>query len=122
MVWLCHESGSQFVLAHRRICYNFISMNQMGNKKQDEFRVAVTMTVVWVAGLTLIIIFVALFAGLLLDRLLNSKPLFTIVLTIASIPVTIFATYRVVKSASGRIQPIVKKENLEEEPNRGKDN
>jgi F0F1-type ATP synthase assembly protein I len=97
-------------------------MNQPGSKKQDEFRSAVTMTVVWVAVLTLITIFAALFAGILLDRLLNSKPLFTIVLTIASIPVTIYATFRVVKAASNRIQPAVKKEISEEEPHRGKDN
>ena len=97
-------------------------MNQPGSKQQDEFRTAVTMTVVWVAGLTLIIIFVALFAGILLDKILNSKPLFTVVLTIASIPVTIYATFRVVKSATNRIQPAVKKENPEEKPNSGKDN
>jgi F0F1-type ATP synthase assembly protein I len=97
-------------------------MNQSGNKNQDEFRTAVTMTVVWVAGLTLVIIFVALFAGILLDRFLNSKPLFTIVLTIASIPVTIYATFRVVKAASGRIKPVVKKGHSEEEPHRGEDN
>jgi len=97
-------------------------MNKPGHKHQDEFRAAVTMTVVWVASLTLIIIFVALFAGLLLDRLLNSKPLFTIVLTIASIPVTILATFRVVKAASSRIQPAEKKDKSEEEPHRGKDN
>jgi F0F1-type ATP synthase assembly protein I len=97
-------------------------MNQPDRKQQDEFRAAVTMTVVWVAGLTLIIIFVALFAGILLDRFLNTKPIFTIVLTIASIPMTIFATFRVVKAASSRIQPAKKKENSEEEPHRGEDN
>jgi F0F1-type ATP synthase assembly protein I len=97
-------------------------MNQPGSKQQDEFRTAVTMTVIWVAGLTLIIIFVALFAGILLDKILNSKPIFTVVLTIASIPVTIYATFRVVKSATNRIQPAVKKENPEEKPHSGEDN
>ena len=80
------------------------------------------MTVVWVAGLTLIIIFVALFAGILLDKFLNSKPLFTVVLTIASILLTIFATFRIVKATSSRIQPVAKKENSKEEPHRGEDN
>lgn len=79
------------------------------------------MTVIWVAGLTLIIIFVALFTGIFLDKFLNSKPLFTIGLTIVSIPVTIYATYRVVKVASRRIQPDAKKENFEEEHHRGED-
>jgi F0F1-type ATP synthase assembly protein I len=97
-------------------------MNQLGKKDQDEFRTAVTMTVVWVAGLTLGIIFIALFAGLLLDKLLSSKPLFTVLLTIASIPVTIYATFRVVKAASSRIQTVAKKVTSEEEPHRGEDN
>lgn len=97
-------------------------MNQPGRKQQDEFRAAVTMTVVWVAGLTLMIIFMALFAGILLDNFLNSKPLFTVILTIASIPLTIFATFRVVKAASSRIQPAAKREKSEEEPHRGENN
>jgi F0F1-type ATP synthase assembly protein I len=97
-------------------------MNQTDPKPRDEFRAAVTMTVVWVAGLTLAVIFVALFGGLYLDKILDTKPLFTILLTIASIPVTIFATARVVRSATRRIQPDVKKEKLEEEVDRGDDN
>ncbi|MGA2490505.1 MAG: AtpZ/AtpI family protein [Anaerolineales bacterium] len=80
------------------------------------------MTVIWVAALTLSIIFIALYAGILLDRLLNSKPLFTIILTLASIPVTIYTTFRVVKAASSRIKPAAKKEDSEEEPHSGKDN
>jgi F0F1-type ATP synthase assembly protein I len=97
-------------------------MNRPGDKSQDEFRTAVTMTVVWVAGLTLGVIFLALFAGILLDKFLHTKPLLTILFTIASIPVTIFLTFRVVKSATGRIQPDAKVEKLEEVPKRGEDN
>ena len=97
-------------------------MNQPGRKQQDDFRAAVVMTVVWVAGLTLSIIFVALFVGILLDKFLNSKPIFTVILTIASIPLTIFATFRVVKAASSRIQPAEKRENSEEEPHGGENN
>lgn len=96
-------------------------MNKPGSKQQDEFRSAVTFTVIWVAGLTLVIIFVALFAGMMLDRILNSKPILTIILTIASIPVTIYGTFRVVKAASDRIQPAAKKENSEEEAHSGQD-
>ena len=97
-------------------------MNRPGAKQQDEFRTAVTMTVVWVAGLTLGVIFVALFAGILLDKFLHTKPLLTILFTVASIPVTIFLTFRVVRSATSRIQPAKKAEQLEEEPKRGEDN
>ncbi len=96
-------------------------MSQPKGKGQDEFRTAVTMTVVWVAGLTLVIIFAALLAGLWLDKILDSKPLFTIILVLVSIPVTLFLTFRVVRSATTRIQPDVKKEITEEEPHRGED-
>ena len=96
-------------------------MSKSNRKGQDEFRAAVTMTVVWVAGLTLFIIFAALFAGLWLDKILNSKPLFTIVLVLISIPVTLFLTVRIVRTTSARIQPVIKKEITEEEPHRGED-
>lgn len=94
-------------------------MSQPVKKEQDEFRTAVTMTVVWVAGLTLVMIFAALFAGLWLDGIMHSKPLFTIVFILASIPVTLFLTFRVVRAATAHIQPAVKKEVTEEEPHRG---
>jgi F0F1-type ATP synthase assembly protein I len=97
-------------------------MKQQGKKTTDEFRAAVTMTVVWVAGLTLIIIFFGLFAGIMLDKLFSAKPFFTIGLTLASIPLTLFATYRVVKAASSRIQPTGYKKKSEEEPHRGENN
>jgi F0F1-type ATP synthase assembly protein I len=94
-----------------------------GSRKQghDEFRSAVTMTIVWVAGLNLAVIFVALIAGILVDKLFHSKPLFTAGLMITSIPLSIFLTYRVVKAATRRIQPVLKKEDLQEELHRGED-
>ncbi len=94
-------------------------MNQPKGKGQDEFKTAVTMTVVWVAGLTLIIILAALFAGLWLDNILNSKPWLTITFILISIPVTLFLTVRVVRSATARIQPAEKNVVIKEEPPRG---
>jgi F0F1-type ATP synthase assembly protein I len=96
-------------------------MSQPKGIGKDEFRTAVTMTVVWVAGLTLVIIFAALLAGLWLDKILDSKPLFTIVLVLVSIPVTLFLTFRVVRTATTRIQSDVKKEITKEDPHRGED-
>lgn len=97
-------------------------MGKVNEKKRDEFRTAVTMTVAWVAGLTLLVIFGALMAGLWLDKVLNSKPILTIVFIIASIPVTLILTFRVVKSATARIQPDNNKGMPEEESHRGKNN
>ena len=94
-------------------------MSLPAGKGQDEFKTAVTMTVVWVAGLTLVIIFAALLAGLWLDKILSSKPILTIVLVLVSIPVTLFLTFRVVRTATARIQPVIRKEVTEEEPHRG---
>jgi F0F1-type ATP synthase assembly protein I len=94
-------------------------MNGPVKKEQDEFRSAVTMTVVWVAGLTLIVIFLALFAGIFLDKVLDSKPLFTILLMVASIPLTIYLTLRVVRSATNRIKQPPGNKKHEEEPHRG---
>jgi F0F1-type ATP synthase assembly protein I len=96
-------------------------MNQPKGKDQDEFKTAVTMTVVWVAGLTLVIIFAALLAGLWLDKILNSKPLLTITFILISIPVTLFLTVRVVRSATARITPGGQQKVTKEEPHRGDD-
>jgi F0F1-type ATP synthase assembly protein I len=94
-------------------------MNQPRGKGQDEFRTAVTMTVVWVAGLTLVIIFAALLAGMWLDKVLDSKPLLTIVFILFSIPVTLVLTFRVVTSATSRLKTDKNQGLIEEEPHRG---
>lgn len=98
-------------------------MNGQENKGKDEFRTAVTMTVLWVAGLTLVVIFGSLFAGILLDKILDTKPLFTILLIVGSIPLTIYLTLRVVKSATKNIkQASTKEKSIEEESHRGEEN
>jgi F0F1-type ATP synthase assembly protein I len=96
-------------------------MNQPKGKGQDEFKTAVTLTVLWVAGLTLVTIFLALLAGMWLDKILNTKPWLTIAFILISIPVTLYLTVRVVRTATARIQPDKKKEILEEEAHRGDD-
>lgn len=94
-------------------------MNQPKGKGQDEFRTAVTMTVLWVAGLTLVTIFAALLAGLWLDKVLNTKPWLTIAFILISIPVTLLLTLKVVRSAAAQIKPDKKNDVIEEEPHRG---
>jgi F0F1-type ATP synthase assembly protein I len=85
-------------------------MSQPENQGKDRFQYAMNLTLASIAGqvgcLTLVIIFVALFAGLWLDRYLDTKPLFTIVLLIGSVPVTLFLMFRVVKAATSRIKPV----------------
>jgi len=57
-----------------------------------------------VGCLTLVIILVALVAGLWLDNQFQTRPLFTIILVIISMPITIFLMFRVVLSFAPRIQ------------------
>lgn len=85
-------------------------MSQPENQGKDRFQYAMNLTLASIAGqvgcLTLVIIFVALFAGLWLDGYLDTKPLFTIVLLIGSVPVTLYLMFRVVRAATSRIKPI----------------
>ncbi len=57
-----------------------------------------------VGCLTLVIILVALVAGLWLDNQFQTRPLITIILVIVSMPITIFLMFRVILSFAPRIQ------------------
>src|SRR3989304_3938931 len=54
---------------------------------------------------TMGVIVAALIAGLWLDRLLSTRPLFTLLLMGASFPVTYYIIYRIALNAVGKIQP-----------------
>ncbi len=79
------------------------------NPKPKNAQYALNLGLAGVAGqvgfLTLLIVFAALFGGLWLDRRLETKPLFTILLLIGSVPVTIFVMFRVAMSAVAKIKP-----------------
>ena len=95
------------------------------SKKQDENNLqrAYNLTLAGIAGqvgfLTLGIIFLALFGGLWLDKYMDTKPMFTIILLVGSVPVTLFLMFRVVKTATNKIQ-LMQDEPPEEEQNSGK--
>lgn len=59
-----------------------------------------------VGCLTLVIILVALIAGLWLDNQFQTRPLFALVLVLASVPVTIYLMLRIVLSFAPRIQDL----------------
>ena len=66
-----------------------------------------------VGVVTIVIIIVALIAGLFLDNQLHTKPLFTILLLLGSVPVTIFIMFRLTLGAISKMkqsQPTQKKE------------
>jgi len=74
-----------------------------------------------VGCLTIAIIIVALVAGLLLDNAFQTRPLFTLILVIASVPLTIYIMVRIVLSMAPRIQQLSESAitNLPEEDREG---
>jgi F0F1-type ATP synthase assembly protein I len=80
---------------------------------KDRRQYAYNLTLAAVAGqvgcMTLVIIFGALIAGLWLDRTFATKPLFTMLFMIASMPVTLYVMFRVVQAATKRIRPVIEK-------------
>jgi F0F1-type ATP synthase assembly protein I len=56
--------------------------------------------------ITVIIIAVALGAGILIDRFLDTRPIFTILFLVGSVPVTLFVTVRVSLMAAARAQKL----------------
>jgi F0F1-type ATP synthase assembly protein I len=85
-------------------------MGQTGDQPEtDRVRSALNLTLAGVAGsvgcLTVLIIIIALLAGLWLDNQLHTRPTFTIILLIGSVPVTLIAMFWVVRQATARIKP-----------------
>ena len=74
---------------------------------KDRAKQALRMTLAGVVGqvgcLTLVIIAVALAAGLWLDSQFGTKPILTLVLLLASVPVTLFLMFRIVLSLAPKI-------------------
>lgn len=82
---------------------------------------------VGIAGLvglmTLVIVLVALFAGLWLDNYFNTRPYFTLGLVLGSVPVTLILMVILVKFVTSRVKltEVKKPQEIKEEENRGKD-
>lgn len=76
-------------------------------RRNNRLGYARNLTLAVVAGqvgcLTLIIVLAALFGGLWLDQQFDSRPLFTIILMIGSVPVTLVAMFWVVRAATSRL-------------------
>lgn len=71
------------------------------------------MTLAVVAGqvgcLTLLIVLASIFAGLWLDNRFQTRPVITLVLVLASIPVSLVVMFWVARTAVGRLQKQVEK-------------
>lgn len=58
-----------------------------------------------VGCLTLVVIFAALIGGILLDRLLGTKPVFTLILLLGSAPLALYITFWVATRAVKKYTP-----------------
>ena len=72
--------------------------------------------------LTMGVIVVALVGGLWLDRLLSTKPLFTVLLMLASFPISYYIIYRIALNAVGKIKPAAGKSSPKKEDMQSDDN
>lgn len=84
-------------------------MDNRGAGEGGQTQPAVNLALAGFAGqvgcLTLAIVLAALFAGLWLDNQFHTRPLFTLVLVIGSVPVTLFVMFRAALGAITRIRP-----------------
>jgi F0F1-type ATP synthase assembly protein I len=74
-----------------------------------------------VGCLTLIIVIVSVFGGIWLDRILGTKPLFTISLVLVSAPISLVLTYWVAKRAVKDLNPLHASQKKPEHSERGDD-
>lgn len=90
--------------------------------KRDRRQYTLNLALATVAGqvgfVTLFIIAIALVGGLALDNYLNTKPMFTVLFMIASVPVTVVLMFRIVRATTSRIKPSEKTESIMEDKNR----
>lgn len=95
----------------------------MNQKKTEPARYAKNLTLAAVAGqvgcITILIIFVALLAGLWLDNQFGSRPLFIVGLLLVSVPVTLVTMFWVVRQATSRIQNDNSSKNTQEDSDIG---
>ena len=82
-------------------------MSRQQPKTEDYMRNMALAVVAGQAGCsTLVVVFAALFAGLYLDSHLGTRPLFTIGLLVASVPISLYAMVRLIlSSVAAIVQP-----------------
>ena len=91
-------------------------MSQPENQGKNRRQYAFNLTIIGIFGqvgfLTLFIILIALFGGLWLDKTFDTKPMFTVILMVVSVPVSLVLMYKVVTWATGRINPVQNEDNI----------
>ena len=94
------------------------------NDQKNNRQRVLNLTLAGVAGLsgfiTLLIVLLAMFAGIWLDNKFDTNHKFTIGLILGSVPLTLIIMFYFVRSATSRIKPTTINKPFEEEVNSGK--
>ncbi len=95
-------------------------MSQPTNQNNNAFNMTLATVVGQVGCLTPVILIGALFVGLWLDNLLDTRPLFTIIFIVVSAPVAVVTLILIVRKATSRLKPVSTNtaKSFEEEVNR----
>ena len=93
------------------------------NRRRYNFNMALAAVAGQVGCLTTIIVVGSLIAGLFLDSRLDTRPTFTILFVVLSVPLTLAVMFWVVRNVTSRIKPAKNPitENPQEEAKRGTD-
>jgi len=97
----------------RRLSYNSCNMAQSEQKGRKILSTLLIVMIGQVGCLTLIIILASVFGGLWLDNTLGTKPVFTLALLFAGIPISVLVMLVVARKTLARL-----KEEAEKESNR----
>lgn len=90
-----------------------------GNTKDNQtYNMTLAVVIGQVGCFTPIIIIGALFVGLWLDRTFDTKPIFTIVFILASMPLSLYVLFRIVRAATARLKKTNANQPVQEETNR----
>jgi len=90
----------------------------VGNKKQRTINVLIAVLVAQIGVVTLIIILATLFGGLWLANQLGTRATYTIILLLASIPISVIVMLLIARSTIKKIREDASKPILAEEQNR----
>ncbi len=85
-------------------------MAQSGQKGQSTLNTLLIVMIGQVGCLTLIIILASVFGGLWLDKTFGTKPVFTLALLFAGVPVSVFVMLAVARRTMARLKEQAEKE------------
>jgi F0F1-type ATP synthase assembly protein I len=99
------------------------TMPKEGKNRRNTFNLALAAVAGQVGCLTTLIVVVSLLVGLFIDSRLDTRPTFTIILVILSVPVTLATMFWVVRNVTSKIKSVSERvtESLQEDTNRGTD-